>query len=443
MENIRLALNSLKANKMRSILTMLGIIIGIGSVIAIVTLGDSLSNNVNKQFADFGGKNVSVGLQAKPQVQLDAEGNPIETPTPNPSEEEMDMGYGMGYGDMADYKEPSESDLITPEMIEAYEKKFKGAVQAVSLSEDIGTDSLTNGHNKTSAHLLGINTGYIVTNKLELITGRWLRKNDLTEIRKVALVSEKFITTYFGRDAQPEKHIGDTITPVIGSTTTPLTIVGIYKTPQNGGYTFENGSSDVFIPITLGRQLTGRADGYSHITIAPADEVDAKQFMQQTGAFFKSYYMQNKDFDIQVVSNERYLKSMNETMDKVKLIIGAIAAISLLVGGIGVMNIMMVSVTERTREIGVRMALGAKQRTIMMQFVTEATVICAIGGILGVLLGIGIGSTAAQLTGFPAFPSLTAIIVAVSFSMAIGVFFGWYPAKKAANLDPIDALRYE
>lgn len=441
MENIRLALGSLKANKMRSLLTMLGIIIGIGSVIAIVTLGDSLSNNVNKQFADFGGNNLSVGLQAKPQVQLDEEGNPIETPTPE-TNSDGDMGGGMENGQM-EYKAPGESDLITPEMIDAYEAKFKGTAQAIALSEDVGSDTLTNGRNTAKITLTGINPGYMITNKYELITGRWFRKSDLDENRKVALVSEKFITSYFGTDAAPEKHVGDVVTPVIGSTTTPLTIIGVYKAPQNGGYMFETGSTNLFVPITLAKQLAGRPDGYNYITVMPADDVDAKSFMQETGAFFKSYYMQNKDFDIQVFSNEQYLKSMNETMDKLKLIIGAIAAISLLVGGIGVMNIMMVSVTERTREIGVRMALGAKQRTIMMQFVTEAAVICVIGGIFGVLLGIAVGSTAASMTGFPAYPSFTAIFVAVTFSMAIGVFFGWYPAKKAANLDPIEALRYE
>mgnify|MGYP000862845989 CR=1 FL=1 len=137
------------------------------------------------------------------------------------------------------------------------------------------------------------------------------------------------------------------------------------------------------------------------------------------------------------------LAAQNAADQTLTTLLAGVGSIALLVGGIGVMNIMMVSVTERTREIGVRMALGAKQRTIMMQFVTEAAVICVIGGIFGVLLGIAVGSTAASMTGFPAYPSFTAIFIAVTFSMAIGVFFGWYPAKKAANLDPIEALRYE
>ena len=137
------------------------------------------------------------------------------------------------------------------------------------------------------------------------------------------------------------------------------------------------------------------------------------------------------------------MKSVNKMTENIKLGISAIAAISLLVGGIGVMNIMMVSVTERTREIGVRMALGAKARTILFQFIVEAIIVCLIGGMIGVLAGIALGSAGASMMGYPARPSLWAALGAVVFSMSIGVFFGYYPAKKAAQLDPIEALRYE
>ncbi|NLS85747.1 MAG: FtsX-like permease family protein, partial [Ruminococcaceae bacterium] len=155
------------------------------------------------------------------------------------------------------------------------------------------------------------------------------------------------------------------------------------------------------------------------------------------------YYTHNKDFTAAANSMENMMKSMNKMLGSVKLGISAVAAISLLVGGIGVMNIMMVSVTERTREIGIRMALGAKSRVILLQFIVEAIIICLIGGFIGVGIGVALGRIGAQMLKYAARPSVIAILVAVSFSMAIGVFFGYYPASKASKLDPIEALRYE
>ena len=160
-------------------------------------------------------------------------------------------------------------------------------------------------------------------------------------------------------------------------------------------------------------------------------------------SFFASFYTRNESYTATASSMESMLEEMTGMLNTVKLAISAIAAISLLVGGIGVMNIMLVSITERTREIGTRKALGAPGFAIRMQFITEAVVICLVGGALGVALGVGLGAAGAGLLGYAAKPSLTAIGLAVGFSMLIGVFFGYYPASKAAKMDPIDALRYE
>ena len=160
-------------------------------------------------------------------------------------------------------------------------------------------------------------------------------------------------------------------------------------------------------------------------------------------SYFQRYYQNNTRFIIAAMSMESMLGTMTTMLGTVQLAIGAIAAISLLVGGIGVMNIMLVSVTERTREIGTRKALGARNSAIRFQFVVESIIICLIGGVIGILLGLGMGAGGSMLLGFPAAASGPIILIAVAFSMLIGVFFGYYPANKAAKLDPIEALRYE
>ena len=165
--------------------------------------------------------------------------------------------------------------------------------------------------------------------------------------------------------------------------------------------------------------------------------------MQNTEDFFDSYYTRNQSWTVSASSMETMVSTVTEMISTVQVAIAAIAAISLLVGGIGVMNIMMVSITERTREIGTRKALGAPGFAIRLQFIVESVVICLIGGVIGIILGIALGAWGASLLGYAAKPSLTAIVASVGFSMAIGIFFGYYPASKAAKLDPIEALRYE
>ena len=166
-------------------------------------------------------------------------------------------------------------------------------------------------------------------------------------------------------------------------------------------------------------------------------------FAEQIEAFFTPYYMANDDYEISTSTLESMTESMNEMIQTVSIAISFIAGISLLVGGIGVMNIMLVSITERTREIGTRKAIGAKNSSIRLQFIIEAVILCLVGGCLGILLGFILGAIAASLLGYAASVPVTAIVVAVLFSMVIGVFFGYYPANKAAKLDPIEALRYE
>ena len=226
-------------------------------------------------------------------------------------------------------------------------------------------------------------------------------------------------------------------------------IVGVYKYTEDSYARMFGSSSDddiqttIYIPIRTAKAIAGAAEGWQSLTAVAAADADVSSFVNTVGDYFASYYTYNDSWTVSASSLSSLLDSMTEMLASVSLGISAIAAISLLVGGIGVMNIMMVSVTERTREIGTRKALGAPGSAIRMQFITESVILCLIGGAIGIMLGIAAGlglSAAMQVSGKP---SLASILVAFGFSMAIGVFFGYYPANKAARLDPIEALRYE
>ena len=189
--------------------------------------------------------------------------------------------------------------------------------------------------------------------------------------------------------------------------------------------------------------MTNATEGFSYITILTKQGTDSRALANQFEDYFNRFYQRNTDFGVMAISLDSIIDQYTSMMGTIQIAIAVIAAISLLVGGIGVMNIMLVSVTERTREIGTRKALGAKNSAIRMQFIVESVIICLIGGLIGIVVGMSLGYAGAALLKFPARPSLQAILIAVGFSMAIGVFFGYYPANKAAKLDPIEALRYE
>ena len=226
--------------------------------------------------------------------------------------------------------------------------------------------------------------------------------------------------------------------------------MGVYRYEVKGFAANLTGdtSTNLFIPIGLAQKITTRdqyKNGFSWLQVRAKDSVtDSQQFADQSTKFMnKRFFRSNKKVEVTSFNMESMVKQSESMMGTLKLAIGIIAGISLLVGGIGVMNIMMVSVTERTREIGTRKALGAKNQSIRIQFIMEAMIICLIGGIIGILIGTLFGYIGSNLLGQASFPDVLTVAVAVGFSMAIGVFFGYYPANKAAKLNPIDALRYE
>ena len=420
-ENIKLALGGLRSNKMRALLTMLGIIIGIGSVIAIVTVGNSLTSSVSESLVAMGGNNLQLSVDPRPDENGD---------------------YPSSYGYM-------ESDLLSDEMLQAYQERFARQIKAVVLTESGGAGRIQQGANTAKVNITGVNQGYFDAGKCELAAGRALNEADQEGARQVALVSDLLVDNLFGGDAQAA--LGQTIEvtgPDGGVNEFSIAGVYVYQTMDpllGGGTVNKNTTTDLYLPLAMVHEMEGIASGsYFWCEVVPAAGVDADAFQTRSEQFFEErFYKNNEQFRVTVYNLQNEMSSITSVLGTISLAIGVIAGISLLVGGIGVMNIMLVSITERTREIGIRKALGASNGAIRTQFIVESVVICLVGGALGILVGFGLGSLGASLIGAPARADLGTVLVAVGFSMGIGVFFGYYPANKAAKLDPIEALRYE
>lgn len=408
LENISLAINGLIANKMRALLTMLGIIIGIGSVIAITSVGNAMTTSVNDALADFGITNISVMLSSKD-------------------------GGGRGSAVTKD-------DLISNEMIEKYQKKYSDKITAISLEANAGTGKIKNGHKTTDISISGVNEGSALVNNVTLLKGRFISEKDDQRVKKVAVVSERLVSELYSVGDNP---LGKEIKVETNYGYQTYTVIGVYQEAASSMFMRQDTRTTFYIPVTTAKELAGSDDGYQSLTVMAARGIDYTQFADDTQNYFNTFYTKNKFFQCFAMSLESQISEMNSMMGTLTLAISIIAAISLLVGGIGVMNIMLVSVTERTREIGVRKALGAPDSAIRTQFIVESMIICFIGGIFGIILGGVLGYVGGMLLKQTAYPTLSSIAVAVGFSMAIGIFFGYYPANKAAKLDPIEALRYE
>lgn len=432
-ENISMALASVKSNKMRSALTMLGIIIGIAAVIAIETVGNSMTGSVTDSMAGMGASNISVSV-----VQKSAN-------------DTSGTAQGVTLRRFMDSK-PSDADLITDAMMQDFLTAFPGKVDHIELTQQVGSGTVAKYGDPTTtitATVSGANAATLenLDTDSQILCGRWL-DDDKDAGCKVACVSEKFVEQAIGGTAQDA--IGKAVTLTINKDLYTFYIEGVYRYTEDSYSSMFSGTdddsiqTDFYIPLDVAKSIAGAGAGYQSITVvADGTAVNVTSFVDTVGDFFASYYTRNDSWTVSASSLASLLDSMSSMLGTVSLGISAIAALSLLVGGIGVMNIMMVSVTERTREIGTRKALGAPAAAIRMQFITESVILCLIGGIAGILLGLALGAGLSKAVGYAARPSLTAIVVAVGFSMAIGVFFGYYPANKAAKLDPIEALRYE
>ncbi|MCT8975228.1 ABC transporter permease [Clostridium sp. CX1] len=398
-ENFKIAIESVKANKMRSFLTMLGIIIGISSVIAIVSLGQGGQNAITGEFEKIGAASVSIKVN---QQKAD------------------------------------KSDYITLKDVE----QIKERIPTVKyVSPTLQKQGIVSSDIKSKrAFITGANEDYGNIGDTELIYGRYFNREEYLEGKPTIVIDNITAKALFGY----EDAVGKTVN--LGAKIFPkkATIIGISKNQMGMfGGADENMPAMISAPATFVQQLYPSENLIESIVVVAVAKEDSENAGNGAISILENRH-NNAGRDI--YSAESLLKQLdqiNKVLGIFTAFISAVAGISLLVGGIGVMNIMLVSVTERTREIGIRKAIGATTRNILMQFLTESLIIALIGGIIGMILGILGSYFIGSFAGITPVVSPKVILAVILFSSAVGIFFGIYPAKKAADLDPIDALRHE
>ncbi len=342
-------------------------------------------------------------------------------------------------------KQPEEKDYIKDDMIAEFRKEFDDRINSIQLSENLASGKITLGSNSAKVRVTGGDDEFLKGQNLELLAGREIGDKAQTGGKAAALISDYAAEKLYNTDDY-SRAIGRRVQVVTNGAFYDFTIVGVYKLGDQGMLFGGNEDRETTLYTTLGCVKShSHIDGYQSFTVAkkPDTSIDSKKLRSEIQIFFDRYYHTNRNFEVTTSSMESMLDEFTKLLGTISTGISVIAGIALLVGGIGVMNIMLVSISERTREIGTRKALGATNSSIRLQFIIEAMVLCLIGGIIGVIIGVSGGSLAAKLMEAEAHPSVSSIIESVGFSMVIGLFFGYYPANKAAKMNPIDALTYE
>lgn len=388
-QSFTLALKSLKTSKMRAFLTMLGIIIGVASVIVLISLMNGLSSDMTSKFESMGTNTITVNL--------------------------------VGRGGNRAVKVDDIEKLVkeNPDYLSEYSPLVTASVTVKSGTESTDTTKVK-----------GVNENYQEMQHIELDQGRFVQYIDTARRQKVCVAGSYVVKQLFGKT----NPIGQTI-KINGS---EYTIVGLLTETADS---VESSDDDViYVPYTVATRLSfnGNISSY-YITAVNTDNMDVTVALIEN-ALYKIYGSEDA---YRVTSMTSMIEQVNEMTGSIAAVLVGIAGISLVVGGIGIMNIMLVSVTERTREIGIRKALGAKRKNIMEQFIIEAATTSALGGVIGILFGALVSLAAGKIMDMTVIVSLNAILLAFSVSVGIGVIFGYFPASKAAKMHPIDALRYD
>lgn len=393
-ENIKIAMNSVLAHKLRSILTMLGIIIGVGSVIAVVAIGQ-------------GGEQMLKGSISGPNNTIDM--------TYTPSDEELNANPNALFD--ATF---TEEDIKSVKTINGVNQVASSTAQGMQLRfQDTTVDATVNG----------INEGYTNVHSLQIAEGQNLRDIDFRSGRRAALISEGLQKELFNG----QKALGE----MIWMNGQPVEVIGVLA-KQKGMFSFD--MNEIFVPFAMLTSTFG-INEYDKLSIQVAHADQMKEVGKNAAALLNENHHTEDAYEM--INMEEIAEGIGQITSVMTTIIGSIAGISLLVGGIGVMNIMLVSVTERTREIGIRKAIGATRAQLLVQFLIESVVLTLIGGLMGIALGLGGAALVSLVAGWPSLVSWQVICGGVLFSMLIGIVFGLIPANKAARLDPIDSLRYE
>ena len=405
--SIRVALRALRVNRLRSALTMLGIIIGVAAVIAMVAIGSGATASIQAQIQSIG-SNIIMVLSGS-----------------------LTTG-GMRLGSGA-------SQTLTEDDAKAIAAECP-AVSAVAPTVRGGAQ-LMFGNSNWATSIQGTTPDYLAIRDLSVANGRAFTDQDVESAAKVALLGPTVAKNLFGD--------GDPVGQVIRIKNAPFTVSGVLAA-KGQSPTGQDQDDVVIVPIsTAKREVTGasranaRSVGSLMVQAASANLMDEAQ--TEIGALLRQrhHIQAGQDDDFTVRNLSEVFDAQEGSAQVMALLLGAIASVSLIVGGIGIMNIMLVSVTERTREIGLRLAVGGKARDIMSQFLVEAVTLSVLGGTVGILLGLGASELISHFAGWSTLISPTAIILASVFSAVVGISFGYYPARKAAMLDPIEALRYE
>jgi putative ABC transport system permease protein len=410
-ETVEIALKSLTANKLRTLLTALGIIIGVGAVVALMAIGNGSTATITASITANGANLLTVRSGAANTGGVRGAVGGAQTLTTADADA------------LADPQNVPNASLISPE--------YNGNGQLVA------------GSQNTNASIIGAEPAYMTIHNIALAAGDFITDDDVTSVSNVAVLGANVATTLF-----PD---GDALGQSIRVNGLKFTVAGVLA--AKGGSGFGSTDDGVIVPLSTaqrklfgGRAISGGAALLSSIAVQAKDSesvTSALSEIQQTLRDQHNLAADGTEDDFSVINQQDILNSVASTTRTLTLFLGAIAAISLLVGGIGIMNIMLVSVRERTREIGLRKALGARESDIMTQFMIEALTISLVGALIGLTLGLLVAVIVNATGLMTAAPSFSAAALAVGFAMAIGLFFGIAPARSAARLDPIDALRYD